>query len=103
MFSSLRMRLIGSYIFILVLTLVVIGVALLVVLRARPVSTDEINSRLANQLELIGNRKDLSNLSADGLYRLFSAPLKARQIGVRIITTNGNGLVVYDSQRTLKL
>lgn len=99
MFMTLRVRLLASYTFILILTLFVISVALFFVLRVPVASNDEITLRLADRLQFVSGQRDLIH-PTDKLIRFLTAPLKA--ISVHALTTDTNGVVNFDWADALK-
>ncbi len=108
MLSSLRARLLASYVLIIVVSLAVIGVALIFVLRGQPLLTETTSLRLYGALQQIktmqeerqeavipdsgptlGQRRQLNNLE--------------RNSGMRILLANAAGIVSFDSRRMYRI
>lgn len=108
MLKTLRSRLLLSHVLIIVITLSVIGIALLVALRARPVSAQELNERLAEALITVEDRFSIGAIPADGPTRAQEAAynraaLRALVRGLRIrYLLVREGTVGYDSLRQLQ-
>ena len=106
MLRSLRTRLLWSYIIVLVLTVGMIGGALIVFLRSRPLPTDTIVTELAGELLDVQARDIRRELNRSALLST-SQPLDdtaqsyldeiAREHEVRTLIVRQSGIVVYDS------
>jgi two-component system OmpR family sensor kinase len=104
MFHTLRNRLFISYVAILMITLIIIGLALLVVIRTRPVPTDDIvNDLTVTLLEVhvvevlqvtVDDRPSAANLNAR-IIAYLDEEAEARDVRALIITQEN--LVHYDS------
>jgi two-component system, OmpR family, sensor kinase len=103
MFTGLRIRLLGSYILVIVLTLLVISVALFLVLRTRSQLTDTTTLRLYNFLTQIdaAQAQQTFALNPDGLTRLQQAALNRldKRYNVRIVLLDASGKVSYDTRQ----
>jgi signal transduction histidine kinase len=107
MLKSLRARLLASYLFVLSLVLMVIGVALLLMLGARPLPTEEISLRLATSLLTLRERPEVARIAegTDGPSRFQQRSLNTavRQAALRntpiriIVFRPGDKVVSYDS------
>ncbi len=103
--TSLRFRLLLSYGLILSVTLAVISVALVIVLRSRPVPTDELSARLAAMMSAVREEQGLATLPERGPTRLqerlltvLARQARLRNFNVRILIVNGTtGVVAFDS------
>ncbi|MEP7288940.1 MAG: ATP-binding protein [Chloroflexota bacterium] len=103
MFTGLRTRLFASYILIITVTLLVIGIALFLVMRARPLLTETTSLRLYNlmsQISLIQEERGIA-VSISGPTRLQRQMLNQidKRLNVRVLLTDANGVVSYDSRR----
>ncbi len=102
MFNHLRARLLASYILILVLTLVTIGVSLVLVLRSRPLLTDTRSLALSALVQQLDALEEQGNAIPDAgptlAQRARLNTLDRRLKSVRIILANGRGVVSYDSK-----
>lgn len=108
MFKTLRSRLLLSHLLIILITVGVIGAALLVMLRVRPVSAQEVSERLADALSVAEERFALNELSPNGPTRVQEAAynraaLRALVRGLRIrYLLVREGVVGYDSLRSFQ-
>ncbi len=114
MLNSLRNRLLASYLAIILVTLGMIGLALLVFLRTQPLPTDEVVRDLAASLidvHVTGTWQLETNLSLDSLDEP-PTPLRMAVTGVsayledqaaerdvRTLIVDENGLVFFDSSK----
>ncbi|MCC7446399.1 MAG: HAMP domain-containing protein [Anaerolineae bacterium] len=100
--TSLRTRLLLSHVLILVLTIVVIGVALLFVLHSRPLLTESTSLRLVSILQQLDATEEqgavIPNAGPTLVQRAALLRLD-RRLGTRIIVANGEGIVSFDSRR----
>ncbi len=100
-FRSLRLRLLASYIIVLLLTLGVMGVALFLLLWARPPSNASVAGRLATQLTSVLTvlESTETTLAPDGPTRVQERQLATLAISfsVRVLIRNAEGVVIYDS------
>src|SRR5882724_11991581 len=103
MFTSLRVRLLLSYLFLIVLTLMVITLALFLVLRTRPLSSETTILRLYNLMNQVDLRQTQGAglLDPSGPTRIQQAYLRGldKRLSVRIILTDSTGKVTFDSRR----
>jgi len=101
-FSSLRSRLLASYVIVLLLTLAIMAVALLILLQARPVPSELATDRLISALQTTLNNLEASGtvIPPDGPTRLEARGLSryANQTALRILITDSSGKVSYDSK-----
>ena len=104
MFTSLRARLLISYLFLIVLTLIVITVALFLVLRTRPLSSETTILRLYNLMNQVDLRQTqgAGMIDPSGPTRIQQAYLRSldKRLSVRIILTDNTGRVSFDSRRS---
>jgi len=100
--TSLRARLLLSHVLILALTIAVIGIALLFVLRSRPLLTESTTLRLVSILQQLDATEEqgatIPNAGPTILQRTVLLRLDKR-LGTRIIVANGEGVVSFDSRR----
>jgi two-component system, OmpR family, sensor kinase len=103
MFTSLRARLLASYILVIVLSLTVIGITLIFVLRSQPVLTEATSLRLYNLLQQIDTVQEQQDTTIPE-----NGPTLAQRRGlnnldkslqIRILLANSDGLVTFDSRR----
>jgi signal transduction histidine kinase len=103
MFTGLRARLLLSYLFLILLTLLVITVALFLVLRTRPLASETTILRLYNLMNQVDIRQTQGSgtIAPNGPTRLQQAYLRAldKRLGVRIILADNTGKVSFDSRR----
>jgi two-component system OmpR family sensor kinase len=95
-----------SYILLIVLTLSVIGVALLLLLQTRPLLTESTSMQLYALLQQIDVTLDDQNITIPATGPTFRQRNVLnrldRRLNRRILLINNNGLVTYDSRRFYK-
>jgi signal transduction histidine kinase len=99
---TLRTRLLASYVVVLLITLLLIGLALLVFLRAQPLPTDEVVNRLTGNLLDISLREILratgwpdDRLFRDRMIAFLDEEAQLRETRMLVVTRAGT--VLYDS------
>ncbi len=104
MLTSLRARLLASYVLIIVVSLAVIGVALIFVLRSQPLLTETTSLRLYNILQQI----DIVEQGQQGSVVPDNGPTVVQRrylnnfdkiLQVRILLSNADGIITFDSRR----
>lgn len=102
-FARLRTRLLISYVLVLLLTLVVIGVALVFVLRSMPMLTEATSLRLYNLLQQIETVQDQQgDIIAERGPTLAQRRILnglANRLRMRLILADAHGAVSFDSRR----
>jgi signal transduction histidine kinase len=108
MLKTLRSRLLLSHLLIIVITVGVIGTALLVMLRARPVSAQEVSERLADALSEAEERFNLDSIAPTGptraqeiIYNRTAIRAFVRGLRIRYVLVR-DGIVGYDSLRSFQ-
>lgn len=106
MINSLRARLLASYVVVLLLTLFVIGVALLVLLQTRPVPSELLAGRLESGLQtalqyLDGSGFTIPDSGPSGRLRI-ALTSNAKRSNIRILVMDSDGNWTYDSSSPLK-
>ncbi len=106
MFTGLRTRLLISYILIIVLTLGVIGTALVLLLRTSPLLTPNTGLKLYNYLQQIDFVTDAQNTvipdTGPTLVQRTVLNRLDKRFNIRILLANSHGIVTYDSRRIYK-
>ncbi len=100
--TSLRTRLLLSHVLILALTIAVIGVALLFVLRSRPLLTESTSLRLVGVLQQLDATEEQGATIPDAGPTIAQRTALLRldkRLGTRIIVASGEGVVSFDSRR----
>jgi two-component system OmpR family sensor kinase len=105
MVKTLRARLLASYVTILLIMLPLIGLALLVFLRSRPLPTGEIISNLtATLLDVRTHATAQLSMGQDAFIEQWAITYlesEAATRDVRLLVVNNNGLIRLDSNNTL--
>src|SRR5215470_11201863 len=103
MFTGLRARLLLSYLFLILLTLLVITGALFLVLRTRPLASETTILRLYNLMNQVDIRQaqGLGIVDPNGPSRIQQLYLRGldKRLAVRIILADNTGKVSFDSRR----